>query len=254
MIDEIQQLTNSYHRWLSAKTVIRETNNWIEINTPFLDRHNDHLQIYAKSSNGGFILTDDGYTIEDLEMSGCKLDTPKRRDLLHMTLNGFGVRLENSELQVSATSQNFAHQKHNLVQAMLAVNDLFYLAQSFTSSLFFEDVVPWLDDSGIRYFPNVKLTGKSGYDHHYDFVIPKSNTFPDRILLSITDPSKSNVSKAVFAWTDTGAARDREASAYAILNDTDRSVSRTVLEAFRNYDVHPVLWSARETVREELAA
>ena len=254
MIDEIQQLTDRYHNWLSEKTILREINDWVEIRTPFLDRHNDHMQIYAKSSDGGFMLTDDGYTIEDLEMSGCKLDTPKRRDLLHMTLNGFGVRLKDSELQVTATSQNFARQKHNLLQAMLAVNDLFYLAQSFTSSLFYEDVVAWLDISGIRYFPNVKLTGKSGYDHHYDFVISQSIEYPDRVLLSITDPSKSNVSKAVFAWTDTGAARHRESRAYAILNDSDRSVSRTVLDAFRNYDMRPVLWSDREAVREELAA
>ena len=53
--------------------------------------------------------------------------------------------MKDSELQVTATSQNFARQKHNLLQAMLAVNDLFYLAQSFTSSLFYEDVVAWLD-------------------------------------------------------------------------------------------------------------
>ena len=95
MIDEIQQLTNTYHNWLSEKTILREIRDWVEITTPFLDRHNDHMQIYAKSSNGGFILTDDGYTIDDLEMSGCKLNTPKRLDLLHMTLNGFGVSLEN---------------------------------------------------------------------------------------------------------------------------------------------------------------
>ena len=38
------------------------------------------------------------------------------------------------------------------------------------------------------------------------------------------------------------------------LNDSDRSVSRTVLDAFRNYDMRPVLWSDREAVREELAA
>ena len=92
MIDEIRQLTDRYHNWL-AKRRLREINDWVEIRTPFLDRHNDHMQIYA-ASDGGFMLTDDGYTIEDLEMSGCKLDTPKRRNLLHMTVNGFGVRLE----------------------------------------------------------------------------------------------------------------------------------------------------------------
>lgn len=254
MIDDIRRLTDSYHKWLRDNTTLQEIEDCVEITSPFLDRHNDHLQIYVEPSNGGFMLTDDGYTIADLEMGGCKLDTPKRRALLNMTLNGFGVRRNNDELQVTATSNNFARQKHSLLQAMLAVNDLFYLAQSFTSSLFFEDVVDWLNLSGIRYFPNVKLTGKSGYDHHYDFVIPRSIIHPDRVLLSITDPSKSNVSKAVFAWADTAEARQGESRAYAILNDNERTVPSTVLDAFRNYNMLPVPYSERESVREELAS
>jgi len=254
MIDDIRRLTDSYHNWLSENTTLQAIEDCVEITSPFLDRHNDHMQIYVEPSNDGFMLTDDGYTIADLEMGGCKLDTPKRRDLLNMTLSGFGVSRNNDELQVTATATNFARQKHNLLQAMLAVNDLFYLAQSFTASLFFEDVVAWLNLSNIRYFPNVKLTGRSGYDHHYDFVIPRSVAHPDRVLLSITEPSKSNVSKAVFAWTDTAIAREGESRAYALLNDSEKSVSRTVLDAFRNYDVRPVPWSERESVRDELAA
>lgn len=254
MIDEIRRLTNTYQKWLNDKTVLREIDEWVEITTPFLDRHNDHMQIFAKASNDEFLLTDDGYTIDDLEMSGCKLNTPKRRDLLQMTLNGFGVRLSEGKLQVTATQKNFARQKHNLLQAMLAVDDLFYLARSFTTSLFYEDVVDWLELSQISYFENVKLTGKSGYDHHYDFVIPHSKTQPDRVLLSISDPNRSNASKTVFAWEDTREARTREARAYAILNDSDKSVSSYVLDAFRSYAVHPILWSQRESVREELAA
>lgn len=60
----------------------------IEITTPFLDRHNDRLQIYATKSNGHFALTDDGYVIQDLQSSGCELKTKKRRALLETTLNG----------------------------------------------------------------------------------------------------------------------------------------------------------------------
>lgn len=254
MINEIRQLTDTYHKWLRDNTVVQEIEDCVEITTPFVDRHNDHMQIYAEPSDSGFILTDDGYTIDDLELGGCKLNTPKRQDLLQITLNGFGVQLEDSELKVTSTSQNFAIQKHNLLQAMLAVNDLFYLAQSFTTSLFFEDVVAWLQLSEIRSFPNVKLTGKSGYDHHYDFVIPKSNIHPARVLLSITNPNRANASNAVFAWIDTRETRARESRAYAILNDNEKPVPLSDLNALRNHDVHPVPWSEREKVREELVA
>src|SRR3990172_6607421 len=104
--------------------------------------HN-YFQIYAKRENGNYLLTDDGYVIEDLKQSGCKLETAKRQALLKMTLNGFGVQLNDGRLEVKASKDTFSLKKHNLIQAMLSVNDLFHLAVPIVTSLFFEDVVEW---------------------------------------------------------------------------------------------------------------
>jgi hypothetical protein len=182
MIQDIQKLLDDYVVWLRDKTSLRQVADWVEITTPYLDRHNDYVQIYAKKSNGAYILTDDGYTIDDLEQSGCKLNSPKRQDLLKMTLNGFGIQLHGNALEVHATPDNFSLRKHNLVQAMLAVNDMFYLSVPMVASLFYEDVVSWLDLHDVRYTPKVKFSGKTGYDHLFDFVIPKSRSQPERIL------------------------------------------------------------------------
>src|SRR6187397_2133022 len=95
-VAEIESLLNNYRAWLKDKTKLREVDgSWVEITTPYLDRHNDALQIYARLENGGYVLTDDHYTIHDLEASGCILNTEKRQDLLKMTINGFGVKLNN---------------------------------------------------------------------------------------------------------------------------------------------------------------
>ncbi len=125
MVNEVQKLVNGYVDWLKDKTTITWINEWAEITTPFLDRHNDYLQIYAKNKNGSYILSDDGYILNDLKQSGCDLDSNKRIALLKMTLNGFGIKLENSQLVTNATADNFAIKKHNLIQAMLAINDSF---------------------------------------------------------------------------------------------------------------------------------
>ena len=254
MIAEIQRLTDEYHDWLREKTNLRSVDDWVEITTPYLDRHNDCIQIYAKRSNGGFILTDDGSTIDDLELSGCKLSSPKRQSLLRMTLNGFGVHNENNVLQVRASSTDFALRKHNLLQAMLAVNDLFYLATPMVASLFLEDVEAWLRLSDIRFISNVKLSGKSGYDHLYNFVIPGSRIYPERVLLSINNPNRDISQRAVFAWLDTRETRSDDSRAYAILNDSVKPVAEKVLTAFLEYGLRPVPWSEREDVRAELAA
>ncbi len=254
MIEEVQALLNQYSIWLRDKTTLRQIDDWIEITTPYLDRHNDCLQIYAKRADGGFVLTDDGYIIEDLEQSGCKIDSRRRRALLDTTLNGFGVKINETALQVRASRDDFALRKHNLVQAMLAVNDLFYLASPTIASLFYEDVVAWLDLSEIRYTPNVKFTGTSGYDHRFDFVIPKSKIQPERVLRAINRPGRDTAQSMAFSWIDTREVRSPESCAYAILNDSDQPVSANVLSAMRNYGVRCVPWSDREGAREELAA
>ena len=130
MINEIQSLFNKYLVWLQDKTVLRQIDEWVEITTPYLDRHNDYLQIYVKRDNDGFVLTDDGYIISDLRLSGCNLESGTRKNLLKQTLNGFGINMKERTLFVHAAAGNFALKKHNLVQAMLAVNDLFYTATS----------------------------------------------------------------------------------------------------------------------------
>lgn len=254
MIQDIQRLLDAYHAWLKDKTALRQIDQWIEITTPYLDRHNDYIQIYAKKSNGGYVLTDDGYTLDDLEQSGCKLQSPKRQDLLKMTLNGFGVQLRDNALEVHASPDNFPLRKHNLVQAMLAVNDMFYLAVPMVASLFYEDVVAWLDVHEIRYTPKVKFTGKTGYDHLFDFVIPKSRRQPERIIQTINRPSRDTAQAVVLSWIDTKEVRSADSRAYALLNDAEQAVSTNVLDALRSYDVRPVPWSQRESIREELAA
>src|ERR1035437_4674266 len=125
MIEDVKNLLDRYNAWLKDKTSLRQIKDWVEITTPYLDRHNDYLQIYARRDNGGFMLSDDGYILQDLEHSGCKLDTEKREALLKTTLNGYGIQVQNGNLQVHASEENFPLRKHNLVQAMLAVNDLF---------------------------------------------------------------------------------------------------------------------------------
>lgn len=256
MSDDIDKLMDDYVRWIKDKTVLKQVDgDWAEITTPHLDRHNDCIQIYVKRQNNGFTLTDDGYTLTDLEISGCPLDTPKRQELLKSTLAGFGVQQEpNNRLTVHATAENFPLRKHNLLQAMLAVNDLFYLAAPTVQSLYYEDVRQWLDDSDIRYTPGPRFTGKSGYDHMFDFVIPKSRSQPERMLQAVTNPKKDSVKDVMFKWMDTKDTRPTEAKLYAMLNDSQSRVSASVVDAFRNYGAEPVLWSQREAVREILAA
>ncbi len=255
MIQDVKQLIDKHYNWLKDRTVLKALGEYCEITTPYIDRHNDYIQIYLKREGNGFILTDDSYTIDDLIQSGCSLDSPRRKQILQTTLNGFGVQLEKDALIVKANIDNFPLKKHNLIQAILAVNDMFYLATANIKSLFYEDVRNWLDISDVRYSERITFMGHSGYPRTFDFLISKSKNAPERIIKTINNPNRGSADRFVIEWLDTKDTRPDNSRAYAIINDFDRNVPGGVIEALENYNIKPILFNKqRLEVREELAA
>jgi hypothetical protein len=252
--EECRQLVDAYVEWLRRGLSADSVGEACELTTPFLDRHNDHLQIYAVRQNGKIVLSDDGYILSDLRTSGLELTTPKRRALLETALRGFGVQLEGNRLMVEASPRNLGQRVHALVQAMLAVNDMFIMAQPRVATFFWEDVRSFLDEHRIRYSPRVKLAGRTGYDHAIDFLIPRSTEAPERLVQAINAPNKNTIGSYLFVLGDTREARGEAAEAFAFLNDRDREVGGDVIEALEAYQVKPALWSRREEFAERLAA
>jgi hypothetical protein len=247
-------LIDRYLAWLKEKMCVQDVDGTCEITTPFLDRHNDSLQIYVKPVDAGLLLTDDGHVLRDLQLSGLEFNSERRKKELQAILNGFGVQQIGDELTVEASEEDFGRKKHNMVQAMLSVGDLASIAPAVVASLFREDVENFLRGHHIRFTPTVTFKGKSGFDHQFDFVIPESETRPERILRAITRPSRQSVTALIFSWSDTREVRPEKATAYAVLNDTDTELSHDVVGALSRYSVRPVPWSQRERYVEELAS
>ena len=194
---ECQKLIDEYVGWLRQGLSVEPVGEACELTTPFLDRHNDHLQVYATRRNGTIILSDDGYILSDLRTSGLEVDTPKRRMVLDSVLKGLGVRAENEQLLVEASAANLGQRLHSLVQAMLAVNDMFVMAQSRVASFFFEDVRNFLDSHDVRYTARLKLAGKSGYDHGVDFLIPNPASAPSEFSRQL-QPRRKTIFSRIF--------------------------------------------------------
>lgn len=254
MVTEIETLVAEYSRWLREQFTCREIGEWTEITTPFLDRHNDYLQVYARRSGDGFELTDDGYVIADLAMSGCELDTAHRSALLAETLSGFAVTRDGEALVVRASAASFAQRKHDLIQAMLSVGDLFCLAQPMVKSLFMEDVRQWLDLRDVRNASGVVRVGRSGFNHRFHFLVPKSRREPERYVQTFARPDKQGATGFIFSWMDTDATRPADSRAYVLLNDTESRVPPDVVSALSSYGIRGIGWTERDQIADELAA
>ena len=246
---DCHQVISEYLKWIKDNTVTKtvEEGKVCSISTPFLDRHNDHLDIYLLKTNDNLKLTDNGYTIADLKMSGFEINTPKRESILKTALNGFGVKMNgNDELYVDANPQNIGQKKHYLLQAILAVNDMFNLAQETVYSLFKEDVELYFKSNDIFFSKDIKLTGKSGFDHNIDFLIPASKNKPERLIKAINTAKKDTVLSSIMAFNDINQTRETPTKNFVVYNDLEKEVSNDVIGALDNYAVKHIPWSHKE--------
>lgn len=106
---EANDYIDDYLKWLKDNSFgERISHNTMEITAPYLDRHNDFMQIYIIEENDGYTLTDDGFIISDLEQSGLTFNTPKRNQELKLILNRFGVKMSSTNaLTVKCQKQDY---------------------------------------------------------------------------------------------------------------------------------------------------
>lgn len=253
---DCKQVINEYLKWIKDNTVVKtvEEGKVCSISTPFLDRHNDHLDIYLIKNNGALKLSDNGYTIADLKMSGLEINTPKRESILKTVLNGFGVKMNgNNELFVEATVNNIGQKKHYLLQAILAVNDMFNLAHETVFSLFKEDVELYFRSNNIVFSKDIKLSGKSGFNHNIDFLVPAIKAKPERLIKAINTAKKNSVLSAIMAFNDINQTRETPTKNFVVYNDLEKTVSNDVIDALDNYGVKHIPWSQKERCLEEFS-
>ena len=200
-------------------------------------------------------LTDGGYIISDLDMCGCSISTsPKRKRVLSTILNGFGVQLNKEEICVSANRLNFAQKKHALLQAMISVNDMFFMSQPQVLNMFLEDVQLFFDINFIPYISNAQFHGSSGLSHTFEFTIPATRKKPERFVKTINDVSREKVDSVLFSWGDIRELRKPGAHLYVMMNDTEKTVRPELANALAIYGGTPLYWSRRNEYIEELAS
>lgn len=140
-----------------------------------------------------------------------------------------------------------------MLQAMLAVTDLFYAAAPEVRTFFHADVRSWLDEARVRHVADGLYAGQSGYTHTLDCVVPGFDDKPERMLMSMNSHDEQGVRNFIVICADVIGAQER-AKPYAVLNDTHAAVEEREIDALRKHEITPVLRSRRKVHEEELAA
>jgi len=246
----INNLMNDYYAFLKEKTLVTANNSsdWVEISTPFIGLFNDTVDIYAKKQGNRIILSDDGNTLRDLELSGLEISrSPKRKEILDRILINYGVKINDDELTVEATEKDFPQKKLNLISAISETSDMYYLARHTVASVFREDVKNYLDEQELIYTPYFISKGSTGLEFTFDFQIAYRNT--EIVIKSFNSINKMNLPHFLFTWDDIKKVREqqtqKEIIGLAIINDIDREVSEEYLSALESKGAQHILWSQR---------
>ena len=246
--DEVRSLTDSYYAWLKDGTDIRDMGSGtVVVVTPILDRHNDCFELYVSGSRGSYRISDGGYLVQDLGMAGCDVTSGKRGEQFRTILNSFGIRNDGGELSVDATGEDFPRREHNLIQAMLAIGDLYYMSKSSVAGIFREDVLSWMASAGIQFSSDLNIRGRS-LDHHIDFLLPdRSPHSPKRILQLMERPGKARLGTVLLMKQDLD-----DPEVYVLINDKGASTGMvdSMRGACEDMGMTPLLWSDRESIAE----
>jgi len=240
-----RQVHELYLDWLSNEIRAEQFGHAIRITAPFLDSRNDYLQMFVVPTQEGFVVTDGGNTIRELQMVGVELNTPKRELLASEILNSVSADTEEQSVVIRTSEDTLAQDLQFMTKAVLALGDMKMLAQPTVEAVFWEDVQMLLEENEVEYERRVSFVGRSGYEHRFDFVVPRSNGRPMRLVEAIDGPSKDKVNKYLWTLSDSEYSLPERVKAYAFLNDQRGTIQDDLLEALTSYSVKAVPWSQR---------
>jgi len=244
---DIKKIIDDYGNWIKSEITTEKFGEYYELTTPYLDRFNDYFQIYVKQeSDGSIIMTDDGYIINNLNSSGIMFKSgSKRKMLLDGIVKNFSLKLEGNAIVANATASNVSQKKHQMVQAMLRIDDMFEISPEHVKNFFIEDIELFFNSNDIFYSRDFSLIGKTGSVYTYEFHFQRTRSKPERFCKAINKVNESQRNLTIFNWIDTQEKRKDEGELIVMLNDENK-VSEVDTDAFKSYKIKPVPFSGRQ--------
>ncbi len=251
MIQPVPDFAAQYAEWLTSRLSTTEYDGITELSTPILDPFNDGMRVYVQPNNGGFIIHDNGITLETLSLFGADIhSTTRRTSITNTVLNTCGLTIEGDRIQTLATKSNLPQRMHFLLCAMQRISDLWQTVRSPSGSNFFEHVCSYLDEKDVLYTTNLAIPGKT-VQHPIDIVIPLPKR-RERLVKLISTPN-TNMAKVVsFSWIEIQQVRP-DAERVVLINDEssiDKQETKRVSEQteaiLRGYSNNIFFWSMRD--------
>lgn len=244
---DISSLKSIYSDWNKENIHIEKSEDFFILTTPFVDNHHDFLQvILRKDREGKFHISDDGYTLSELNVYEIDIKkSDKRKEFFNRALNSFGVKVIEGELTISFSNvKDYPKKMLNLLQCILRISDMLLTSRSTVTSIFFEEVLKYFNSHDVYPSADIPFYGKTGNSHNFDFVINRSRFKKEKIIKLINKPTTDNYKYPLLSFIDISESRS-ESEFFVITNNIEIPTSPKLIESFTTYDIKVLEWSNR---------
>lgn len=244
---------NKYFEWLKKRTFVDtdETTGWSVISTPFVGLFNDTIDIFAKqTTDGRVILSDDGNTLNNLEMFGVVFkNTTGRKSIIDRIKLNYGVTIsKDAEITKTIAIADFVQGKHDMLRAILELSDMINLSTHRIASTFKDDVKNLFNEKQMTVTPDFIVSGRSGIRFTFDYLIAKPRK--ETVIQVFNNFEKANLATFLLGVDEVKASREQISEKLfepiAIINDVDAKIKGEYIEALRNRDMGYLLWSEHD--------
>lgn len=250
---DTNQLLDEYTTWLRTQYHIKSINNADEITTPFINSIGDNMRIYVQPlTNNKIQISDDGITLEDLELSGLELSN-YRKELINSVKKQFSIDQLDDVLSVSGNISDFPIMKQRLTSAILRINDLVYTKKKNIDNMFFEDVYQYLDENDFGGLSKHTYEGYDGVPFVFNYVIPSRQHKPTRIIDFQNKISSNEMMISAYKFDqiqNSSQFLSKPVSYSIIYNNQEANPSKNSNKIALNSGIKLYTWSDRETLLE----
>jgi Domain of unknown function DUF1828/Domain of unknown function DUF1829 len=222
---------------------------------PFLDHNNDYLQVFVQQEiKGRFLITDDGYYAQDLELVGVDLNKGQRKEILDKILLEYKVERDEKDCFYLMASNDDLYEKiHRYVQAIIKITHLAYLNKPNASRLFREYVYEKMDELNIKYVKGLKIEGVSGYSNEFDAIIAGGGGKSEKLISCFQNPDLEKLKDGLLKYYEIHSVRPNSEFIY-ILDDQKSNQYSKIPDFVETYKGKGINVISKKNIYKELSS
>ena len=234
-----QQLKEEYVNYVRENTHFNLlAGESYEVVTPYTNTYGDGISFTIKYEGSHYIVTDDGFTIWELQ------------------LNGF--ELSGNEIIKKAKRTTLGQTIHDMTQVLLNIYDLSALHPQNIQSHFLEDVKMYFDKSTeYNVFPDLSITGRSKLEHKFNYLMMSKGKY--KLVQVHNKINKEKMDFILASWLDTTENRaktySRQEDLYIIISPEGyKDLKEEYKAAFKQYDINIINFENKRKLVSKLGA